>query len=379
MLDPYRPDPVVPQAPTFRFAWSSLLVFAWVATGALTMMVLSHAQPYPGRREMFAFAALATLLGVVAAFGLRAMHRANQSNGHAPAVGAWLASAAVPLGLVIAWLGAIAVHTSAYVPAYMGRRHRKGRTLFVPTTTDGEEWVAAEDFDASALPLAERAGLAAEWRDNGCKEHASVAAFAQLALDLMAVGAPPELIASVQRDSLDEIGHAGSCFAIARALDGKAVSPAPFPDARTQRWLCRRVQRVALTQIALDALVDGVLNEGIAARLLATLSTRCESVQLASILRKMAADESRHAAHSWDVVRFCLDRGGPVVAAALRGALDGMPGSVCSALPERARHGAWTGWGVQSAAMEDEAYAKTRVAAQRKLRALLAAPLARAA
>lgn len=59
------------------------------------------------------------------------------------------------------------------------------------------------------------------------------------------------------------------------------------------------------------------------------------------------------------------------MAAALRGALDGMPRSACSALPEGAREGAWITWGVQSEAMEEEAYAKTRASAESKLRALL--------
>jgi hypothetical protein len=85
----------------------------------------------------------------------------------------------------------------------------------------------------------------------------------------------------------------------------------------------------------------------------------------------MAADESRHAAHSWDIVAWCVESGGTVVAKALRGAVKGMPRKVCSALPAGARAGAWERWGVHGVAMEAAAFAKTREGARAKLEALL--------
>ncbi|MEA2746167.1 MAG: hypothetical protein QOI41_310, partial [Myxococcales bacterium] len=249
-----------------------------------------------------------------------------------------------------------------------------------PDTEAGADWVVAEPTTlALAIPETERCALAAEWRDNGKKEHASVAAFAQLTLDLMAVGAPPELVAAAQRDALDEVRHAAACFAIARDIDGLAESPSPFPDARSRRFLFTASRSVALTQIAIDALADGVLNEGIASRLLAQLAKRCEVPALSAILRDMAADESRHAAHSWDIVAWCLETGGTTVANALRGAVSGMPKKVCSALPAGARDGAWERWGVHGVEMETAAFVKTREAARVKLSALLDARTLQAA
>jgi hypothetical protein len=192
-----------------------------------------------------------------------------------------------------------------------------------------------------------------------------------LTLDLMAVGAPPELVAAAQRDALDEVRHAAACFAIARDIDGLVESPSPFPDARARRFLFTAARSIALTQIAIDALADGVLNEGIAARLLAQLAKNCDVPALSSILRDMAADESRHAAHSWDIVAWCVESGGATVANALRGALTGMPKKVCSALPAGARDGAWERWGVHGVEMEATAFAKTREGARAKLSALL--------
>jgi hypothetical protein len=367
--DPYRHMPQ--QVPFKReFAWGAFIFFAWVTIGSIAMMLVSHAKPFDGRSDLFLLVAAAMLVGVLGAV-LQLVRLGSYPKEERP-VGFALAGLALPIGLFLAWVGAWMVHTAAYVPSYMGRRHRKGKKLLAPETEAGADWMGAPETDlARVIPEGERAALGAEWRDNGKKEHASVAAFAQLTLDLMAVGAPPELVAAAQRDALDEVRHAAACFAIARDIDGLVESPAPFPDARARRFLFTGSRSIALTQIAIDALADGVLNEGIAARLLAQLARTCESPALAAILREMAADESRHAAHSWDIVAWCVGSGGATVANALRGAVSGMPKKVCSALPAGARDGAWERWGVHGVAMEAAAFEKTREAARAKLAALL--------
>ncbi len=369
MRDPYRH---MPREVRFKrdFAWGAFFFFAWVVIGSLAMLIISHATPFNGRSDLFLLVAGAMLLGVLGAV-LQLVRMGSYPKEQRP-VGFALAAAALPIGLFLAWVGAWMVHTAAYVPSYMGRRHRKGSKLLAPETEAGADWLGAEPTAlALAIPAGERDALGAEWRDNGKKEHASVAAFAQLTLDLMAVGAPPELIAAAQRDALDEVRHAAACFAIARDIDGIAESPSAFPDARSRRFLFTASRSIALTQIAVDALADGVLNEGIAARLLGQLAKKCAVPELSSILRLMAADESRHAAHSWDIVAWCLESGGATVANALRGAVSGMPKKVCSALPAGARAGAWERWGVHGVEMEAAAFVKTRAAARVKLSALL--------
>lgn len=367
--DPYRHMPR--EVPWKRpFAWGAFVFFAWVVMGSIGMLIISHATPFNGRSDVFLLVAGFMLLGVLGAV-LQLVRLGSYPKEERP-VGFALAGLALPIGLFLAWVGAFMVHTAAYVPSYMGRRHRKGGKLLAPETEPGAAWMGAEPTElASAIPEGEREALGAEWRDNGKKEHASVAAFAQLTLDLMAVGAPPELVAAAQRDALDEVRHAAACFAIARDIDGLSESPSPFPDARARRFLFTGSRSIALTQIAIDALADGVLNEGIAARLLAQLAKNCDVPALSSILREMAADESRHASHSWDIVAWCVESGGTVVAKALRGAVKGMPRKVCSALPAGAREGAWERWGVHGVAMEALAFAKTRESARAKLEALL--------
>lgn len=373
---PYRQGPE-PRVFRRKLSPGAFFAFSWVSLGSLAMMLIAHHYPsYPGRAESFYMCAGVTTLGVLHAIYMIVQLR-QYSKQQRP-YGYFLAWAALPLGTFVAWVGSALVYESAYVASYMGRRHRKGNRLFAPKTAPGAAWGSA---GALSLPLPDsvRSSLGAEWRDNARKEHASVAAFAQLALDLMAVGAPPDLIAKAHQDALDEVRHAGTCFEVARDIDGIVESPQPFPEARVQKRLLTFSRPLALSQIALDALVDGVLNEGIAARLLAALAGRCEIPSLAFKLRSMARDESRHAAHSWEIIAWCMQEGGTIVMSALRGAVNSMPRSVCSALPAAARAGAWEAWGVQGTAMEAEAFDKTRMTANVKLTAMLESASRRAA
>ncbi len=248
-----------------------------------------------------------------------------------------------------------------------GRQLRRRGKVLLPPLESGAGW-ARLDLAVSATPGL-RAQLAARWRENGRTEHASVAAFARLTLDLIALGSPAELIEAANRDSMDEIRHADLCFSIARALDGRSESPGPFPAAQHAGGLPSS-RPLALAQLAVSSLVDGALHEGLSARVIARLVKRCEEPAIRDALRQLAADEGRHAAHGWDVVEWCLAEGGAPVAHALRGALRTIPVHVDSDLPADARSGAWEKYGIHGVAIEAEEHAKTRADVVRRVRAL---------
>ena len=264
------------------------------------------------------------------------------------------------LSLFAAACGAIGsvlagMKTEQYSHGRPFRRRGKHRTA---RSEASERWLDAA-APLSAIPDELREGLAAEWRRNGAKEHASIAAFTQLSIDLIALGAPPRLLAEIHGDALDEIRHAQLCFSIARDLDGRAEGPATFPEAR-ESPLALPSRTLALSKLAIDAIVDGALNEGVSARILGRLSRSSTEPRLAHVLREMAADESRHAGNSWNVVAFAIDAGGPRVVEALRGALRTLPVRMTAPLPASARGGAWEAFGVQGEATESAAWVSTR-------------------
>jgi len=312
------------------------------------------------RGTVFNIVAGATALG--AFLGFVALIRFHKSE-----AGAYLGAVSI-VAAVCGAIGSVLASVSSEQYSH-GRPFRRRGTSRTARTEASPRWLDDEAL-VSSVPEALRTEIAAEWRRNGSKEHASIAAFSRLSLDLLALGAPPELLAEVQRDALDEIRHAQLCFSVARDLDGRAEGPATFPEAReSSRSLPSR--SLALSKLAIDAIVDGVLNEGVSARILGRLSHASTHPRLAEVLRGMAADEARHAAHSWNVVAFCIDAGGTNVVHALRGALRSLPETMTAPLPEPARGGAWEAFGVQGEALESEAWLGARRHAVAKLSAML--------
>jgi hypothetical protein len=204
-----------------------------------------------------------------------------------------------------------------------------------------------------------RDALAAQWRENARTEHASVAAFARLALDLVALGAPPELVASAHRDALDEIRHAELCLSLAAAIDGKHESPAPFPEAQRSGAL-PPTRVLALAKLAVDSLVDGALHEGVSARVIARLTDRAALPRIRDMLRTLAADEGRHSANGWRVAEWCMQEGGRPVVQAVEGAVRQLPRRMHSSLPAAAQDGSWERWGIPGGALEAAEYANAR-------------------
>jgi hypothetical protein len=259
-----------------------------------------------------------------------------------------------------------------------GRQIRSAGRILLPRVDDGDAWTGAGLSSLGPVGVidtedeATRLAVAAQWRENGRTEHASVAAFARLTLDLMALGAPPDLVADANRDALDEIRHAELCFGLARAIDGRAQSPGAFPEAARARTLSRS-RTLALAQLAVDSLVDGALHEGVSARIIAKLARRCDAPAIQAILKELAADEGRHARHGWDVVRWCLAEGGESVARALEGALVALPKTMSSPMPEQARDGRWERWGIMGEELEAEEHDATRADLERRIGQAIAA------
>jgi len=276
--------------------------------------------------------------------------------------------AAILGNLVMAGFGTLVAYF-ATVGFSRGRQLRRFGRVLLPGLRSDRAWatstvVLERDGDAPA-------GVADQWRENGKTEHASVAAFARLTLDLMALGAPPALITGANQDALDEIRHTELCFSLARALDGQFVSPGPFPQAQRVATLPRS-RTLALAKLAVDSLVDGALHEGVSARIIAKLAQRCEVAAIRAALKEIAADEGRHAAHGWAVVGWCLDEGGAPVGEALRGAIRALPKQMRSSLPEPAADGGWERWGIHGHRLESEEYAAALAHVVARVRARVA-------
>jgi hypothetical protein len=161
----------------------------------------------------------------------------------------------------------------------------------------------------SDLPTEVRQAIAEGWLEDARAEHASIAAFARATLELLALGAPPALVAGCQTAALDEIRHARHCFALAAAYGGVALEPAGLPAASPRA--------ADLVELACNTFVEGCVGETIAALVAARALHGVTDPTVRRVLIGIRDDEADHAALAWQTIAWTLEQGGSAVRRAL--------------------------------------------------------------
>jgi hypothetical protein len=151
---------------------------------------------------------------------------------------------------------------------------------------------------ASAAPEVRRLA-AARWLDAARAEHASIASFSRFTLQLIAVGAPAELLERSHQAGLDEIRHARVAFTIASAYAGTALGPGPLALGRDE------------VGYDLGALVRGTIEEGCVGETLAALEAEAARdhaacAELRDALDRIHDDEGAHARLAFQTVSWGL-------------------------------------------------------------------------
>jgi hypothetical protein len=196
-----------------------------------------------------------------------------------------------------------------------------GRPFLVDSTARVAPVVSGGDWNASGeaprvdhLTGDEREALARHWSRLGQMEHASIAAFARFNLQLLALGAPSQLVEQCTSALADETAHTKLCFRLASAYAGRALGPGPLDIDGS------------LAVSSLEEIVDLVLLEGCIGETSAALEA-LDAADTASdpIIRaaytQIAADEQRHAELAFRFLRWALEQDAELVAARIAAAL----------------------------------------------------------
>ena len=96
----------------------------------------------------------------------------------------------------------------------------------VSSLTARDDWTEA--LTPRILSATDRQTLGEWWSMIGALEHASVAGFARFSLQLMALGAPPDLVFGAQQAGADEVNHAKLAYGLASAYLGQKNGPFSF-------------------------------------------------------------------------------------------------------------------------------------------------------
>jgi hypothetical protein len=160
-------------------------------------------------------------------------------------------------------------------------------------------WVAMRAPGLDELDPRAREALAAHWARLGLMEHASVAAFARFALELLALGAPAALLVETQQALGDEIQHALLCFGLASAYAGQELGPSALSsvgalDARSPEAIVH------------TAILEACIGETMAAVEAEAALGAATDPEVRAVLSRIAADEARHAELGWRFLAWTL-------------------------------------------------------------------------
>jgi hypothetical protein len=179
-------------------------------------------------------------------------------------------------------------------------------------TTRTERWVDGTlRPSCGTMSIVERMAVGRHWLANARAEHSSVAGFHRFVLDLLAHGAPPELVARAQRAAAQELRHAIDSFTLASAYLGEPVGPAPME-------LGKRVPIArSLAELAAWTVRDGAIGETLAAYLAARALADSSDPAVRAALSTVVQDETDHALIAWDTLRWALEVGDATVRTAI--------------------------------------------------------------
>jgi hypothetical protein len=190
-------------------------------------------------------------------------------------------------------------HRTCFVPGcFVGRPFLvEGGPRLAPPVARAD-WRGGEAPSLAGLDLAGRAALAEHWTRAGRMEHASIAAFARFALQLLAVGAPPRLLRDTHAAMADELEHARLCFALASAYAGRDLGPGAL-DVRGA--LAGDVRDFVAT-----AIHEGCVGETVAALEASAAARHAGDPVVRAALERISADETRHAELAWRFVQWAV-------------------------------------------------------------------------
>ena len=200
-----------------------------------------------------------------------------------------------------------------------GRPLRVRGRIVHPRTLAADGWARGAAPACAGLDAHTRRTLARWWLADARKEHASVPAFARLAWQLVALGAPADLVERAYASGAQEIEHARRCFALVTAYAGEPCGVMPMPELHGDAI------GTDLVRLATESLVDGGFIEDLNSDAAELALTRATDPAVRDLLATIVRDERAHAQLAWDLVAWCLAEGGAPVAAALREAAAALP------------------------------------------------------
>jgi hypothetical protein len=146
-----------------------------------------------------------------------------------------------------------------------------------------------------------RAELARIWTERIPTEYRSITGFGTFAFDLIAAGAPPDIVAVCHRVCIDELRHTELAVRMVEIYGGRRPSlPREISSLPAEREIG------AVAQACRSAVLLSCLGETFACTELAMLRDRAEDPVVEGVLRVFLSDEIVHARIGWAYVSHAM-------------------------------------------------------------------------
>ncbi len=165
--------------------------------------------------------------------------------------------------------------------------------------------------DATRLDGPSRLALADFWSREAATEHASVASFSRFVLQLLALGAPADLVQGATRAVAEELEHATTALAFAGAYGGAPLRPAALDAGGSLDGIADPVGA------AVSVAREGCVAETVSALQIRAASERATEPAVRSALAKIADQAAEHALLAWRTLAWLLRNGGAELRAAV--------------------------------------------------------------
>ncbi len=189
---------------------------------------------------------------------------------------------------------------------FIGRPFMVGGVARLASATTGACWTTGDD-DASVMPNVadldspSREALAAFWTREGLTEHASVASFSRFTLQLLALGAPADLVRDATRATADEVEHARTAFSFASTYAGRVIAPSALDVSGALDGLVDR------TLAAASIASEGCVAETVSALQIRLAADEATDPAVGAALRRIADEEMEHALLAWRALAWLLE------------------------------------------------------------------------
>jgi hypothetical protein len=137
------------------------------------------------------------------------------------------------------------------------------------------------------------------WAFSAQAEHASVASFARHTMELMSVGATPEILRAAQQAGVEEVGHAQLCFGLAKKY-GVIAEPGPFPlpSASPSSFL----------DMTIGVATEGCVAEFGSCIVASFQATRAKPPAVKAALVQIAKEEAGHCVLAWRTLLWAVGK-----------------------------------------------------------------------